>query len=124
MRAYELAFKMTQGTGMGSLPSQDDAGGMFTLHIEHPISDFGTWRNAFDGFADMRGRSGVLSHTIRQPADDPAYVLIDLDFDTAGQAGHFLDLLQTRVWTDRDNSPALAGEPITRILEIRETWHS
>src|SRR5450756_1808971 len=84
VRAYELAFKMTQGTGIGSLPSQDDAGGMFTLHIEHPISDFGTWRNAFDGFADMRGRSGVLSHTIRQPADDPAYVLIDLDFDTAG----------------------------------------
>lgn len=109
---------------MGSLPSQDDAGGMFTLHIEHPISDFGTWRNAFDGLADMRGRSGVLSHTIRQPADDPAYVLIDLDFDTAGQAAHFLDLLRTRVWADRDNSPALAGEPITRILEVRETWHS
>lgn len=103
--------------------SRADAGGMFTLHIEHPISDFGTWRSAFDGFADMRGRSGVLSHTIRQPVDDKAYVLIDLDFDSAVQAAHFLDLLRTRVWTNRDNSPALTGEPITRILEVRDTWH-
>ena len=94
---------------------------MFTLHIEHPISDFDTWRSAFNGFADMRAQSGVLSHTIRQPVDDPAYVLIDLDFDTAAQGEHFLDLLRTRVWVDRDNSPALAGAPITRILEVRET---
>ena len=96
---------------------------MFTLHIEHPITDFATWRNAFDGFADMRGRSGVRSHTIRQPVDDPRYVLIDLDFDTTAQAEHFVDLLRTRVWANRDNSPALAGAPITRILEVRDTSH-
>jgi hypothetical protein len=96
---------------------------MFTLHIEHPISDFDTWRTAFNGFADMRVRSGVLSHTIRQPVDDPAYVLIDLDFDTAAQGDRFLDLLRSRVWVDRDNSPALAGAPVTRILEVRETSH-
>jgi hypothetical protein len=95
---------------------------MFTLHIEHPISDFGTWRTAFDGFADLRGRSGVLSHAIRQPADDSAYVLIDLDFETAEQAAHFLDLLQTRVWANPGASPGLAGAPITRILEVRELW--
>ena len=106
---------------MGNPSGQDDAGGMFTLHIEPPISDFGTWHAAFDGFADMRGRSGVRSHTIRQPVDDPAYVLIDLDFDSAARAEHFLDLLRTRVWTSRDNSPALAGTPLTRILEVRGT---
>lgn len=94
---------------------------MFTLHIEHPISDFDTWRHAFDGFADMRGRSGVRSHAVRQPVDDPRYVLIDLDFDTTAQAESFLGLLRTRVWANRDNSPALAGEPITRILEVRDT---
>jgi hypothetical protein len=97
---------------------------MFTLHIEHPISDFGAWRTAFDGFADLRVRSGVLSHAIRQPVDDSAYVLIDLNFDTAGQASNFLDLLRTRVWVNRDNSPALAGAPITHILEVRELWPS
>ena len=93
---------------------------MFTLHIEHPISDFSTWRQAFAGFADMRDRSGVLAHTVRQPVDDPHYVLIDLDFDTAAQAEHFLGFLQTRVWANRDTSPALAGAPITRLLEVRD----
>ena len=97
---------------------------MFTLHIEHPISDFDIWRNAFDGFADMRGQSGVRSHTIRQPVDDPQYVVIDLDFDTTALAEHFLDLLRTRVWANRDNSPALAGAPITRILKVRDTSFS
>lgn len=104
---------------MVSLPGRADAGAMFTLHIEHPISDFATWSTVFDAFADMRARSGVLRHTIRQPIDDPAYVLIDLEFDTASQAEKFVDLLRTRVWANRDNSPALAGTPITRVLEVR-----
>ncbi len=106
---------------MGTPPRHDDADGMFTLHIEHPISEFGTWHAAFNSFADKRGRSGVRSHTIRQPVDDPHYVLVDLDFDTVAQAELFLDFLRTRVWASRDNSPALAGAPITRILEVRET---
>ena len=97
---------------------------MFTLHIEHPISDFDTWQSAFNGFADMRRQSGVRAHTIRQPVEDPRYVLIDLDFDTTAEAEHFLDLLRTRVWANRENSPALAGAPITRILEVRDTSHS
>jgi len=113
-----------QQSGMGPAQPGVDADRMFTLNIEHPISDFDTWRRAFDGFADMRSRSGVLSHTVRQPVDNPAYVLIDLDFDTASQAAHLLEFLRTRVWTNTANSPALAGAPITRILEIRENWNA
>jgi len=96
-----------------------DAGGMFTLRIEHQISDFDTWRGAFDRFAEIRLRSGARSLAIRQPIDDPAQVLIDLDFDTVNQAEAFLDFLRTRVWVNRDNSPALIGAPTTRILEVR-----
>ena len=97
---------------------------MVTLHIEHPVSDVSIWRAAFDRFADMRSRSGVRAHTIWQPIDDPSYVLIDLDFDTADQARSFETFLRTRVWTVPDNSPALAGTPITRILQVQDTWQS
>ena len=93
---------------------------MFTLHIEHPITDYDTWRKAFDRFAEVRFRSGVSSHTIWQPVDDPGYVLIDLDFETTARAETFLDLLRTRVWADPGNSPGLAGAPVTRILEVRD----
>jgi hypothetical protein len=90
---------------------------MAVLHIEHPITDFGTWKAAFDRFAEARERSGVRGHRILRPIDDAHYVVIDLDFQTPGEAETFLDFLQTRVWTSTQNAPALAGAPQTRILE-------
>lgn len=93
---------------------------MTTLHIEHAISDFATWKAAFDRFASFRDESGVRGHTIRRPFDDPAYVVLDLDFDDVHAAQRFLGFLQTRVWATRESSPALAGAPRTSILETAE----
>ena len=93
---------------------------MPTLHIEHPISDFTTWKAAFDRFAAFRVESGVRHHRVQRPIDDPHYVHIDLDFDTTKQAETFLEFLRTKVWTSKDNSPALAGRPQTAILESAE----
>jgi hypothetical protein len=55
---------------------------MATLHIEHPVTDFGTWNAAFARFADARRQAGVRQQRIQRPVDDPAYVVVDLDFDT------------------------------------------
>jgi len=92
-------------------------GAVTTLHIEHAISDFTTWRAAFDRFAPARSDAGVRSHTFLRPTDDPNYVLVDLDFPDEASARRFLEFLQTRIWVSRDNSPALFGTPQTRILE-------
>lgn len=93
---------------------------MTTLHIEHAISDFTTWRAAFDRFASHRREAGVRGHSIRRPYDDPAYVVLDLDFDDVPTAQRFLDFLHTHVWAAADNSPALVGRPRTSILETAE----
>ena len=90
---------------------------MPTLHIEHPITDLDTWLAAFDRFADRRAAAGVTAHRIWQPAGDRHYVLLDLDFDTAEQAGSFLRFLQTEVWATPGNAPALAGAQRTTILD-------
>ena len=90
---------------------------MPTLHIEHPITDFDTWLSAFDRFAGFRHEAGVRAHDIRRPVEDPAYVVVDLDFDTRPEAEAFLRFLTTEVWADPDNAPALAGTPRTMILE-------
>jgi hypothetical protein len=45
---------------------------MFTLSIEHAITEFATWKLAFDRFADARAKGGVIGHQIRRPIDDPA----------------------------------------------------
>jgi hypothetical protein len=93
---------------------------MVTLHIEHAITDFGTWRQAFGRFADMRRDSGVLRHRVYRPQDDERYVLIELDFGTGEEATKFLDFLTTRVWSTPGNAPALMGTPQSRILVLLE----
>lgn len=91
---------------------------MFTLSIEHAISDFATWKQAFDRFADARQNAGVVSHRIRRPVGDPHYLVIELDFDAQENADNFRKFLDNVVWANRDASPALIGAPASRILEL------
>jgi hypothetical protein len=90
---------------------------MATLHIEHPISDLATWSSAFGSLADVRRSLGVTAETVRQPVDDPRFVVIDLEFATPEAAGAFLQFLRTEVWAVPENAPALAGAPEARVLE-------
>lgn len=90
---------------------------MTTLHIEHAIVDFGLWNSAFDRFAEFRVNAGVRAQRVQRPVDDPRYVVIDLDFDTVGEAEKFLVFLREKVWSSPENAPGLAGTPQTKILE-------
>ena len=92
---------------------------VITLRIEHPVTDFALWREAFDRFAEVRQQSGVQSHRIHQPVNDANSVSVDLDFDDKESAEKFLEFLRTRVWAVPENSPALAGSPVTKLLESR-----
>ena len=94
---------------------------MSTLHIEHPITSYDTWKAAFEGFAEERRRAGVQGHRISRPVDDDHYVVVDLDFDTCERATSFLGFLREQVWSVPAASPALAGEPRARVLEALET---
>lgn len=90
---------------------------MFTLSIEHAITDYPTWKRAFDGFAQARAQGGVQSQRIRRPVGDEHYLVIELDFSTREQAERFGQFLRNVVWKNRDASPGLAGEAQARVLE-------
>jgi hypothetical protein len=90
-----------------------------TLHIEHPISDFATWKGAFDRAARLRAQSRVRAYDIHRPVDDPAYVTIRLEFDNPEDAEAFLEKLK-ELWQNRGATPALRGTPEVRILERME----
>jgi hypothetical protein len=62
---------------------------MPTLQIEHAISDFEVWKSAFDTDPLRREESGVRRYRVFRPLDDPRYVKIDLDFDSAEEAEAF-----------------------------------
>jgi hypothetical protein len=91
---------------------------MTTLRIEHAISDYEIWKKAFDGFGEARANAGVRSFSIRLPVDDPKYLMLDLEFDTASGAETFADFLVQHVWSSPGSSPGLAGAPKTRILDL------
>jgi hypothetical protein len=91
---------------------------MHTLSIEHAITDFPTWKRAFDRFADARAHAGVEGHRIRRPVDNEHYLLIELDFPSLEQAEDFRQFLYNIVWANPDASPGLDGAPQTTILEL------
>jgi hypothetical protein len=90
---------------------------MATLLIEHPVTELGHWRSAFDRFADVRRRAGVTAERVAHPDDDDHYIVVELDFDDAPAAHAFRAFLATTVWSSREASPALAGTPKARVLE-------
>ena len=90
---------------------------MATLHIQHPVTDLDTWTSAFNRCAGARHRAGVRAQRIQRPVDNPKFVVIDLDFDSTGEAQSFQRFLRTQVWANPEDSPGLAGTPETMILE-------
>jgi hypothetical protein len=88
---------------------------MFTLQVEHAISDFDVWKRAFEGDPVRRRESGVRRYRVLRPVDDPRYVKIDLEFDSLDEAEAFRNSLQDLWGSGR--APALAGTPQTRIVE-------
>ncbi len=94
---------------------------MTTLRLELEVRDYELWRSAFDKDAGGRERSGVRRYRIFCPVDDDHEVKLDLDFDTAADAGEFLNILRTQVWPSPEKSPAIVGAPTTRILHIVES---
>lgn len=89
---------------------------MATLHIEHKITDFATWKTTFDRFSDKRTEAGCSGHRIHQPEGDPHWIVVELDFPTVKAAQGFETFLKTKVWTGSATAPALVGTPTTRIL--------
>ena len=88
---------------------------MYILRIEHAIRDFEAWKNAFDNDPVGREASGVRHYRVMRPTDQPNYVLIDLDFDSASEAGRFLDAMRD-VWQTRRAASVLSGSPLARVV--------
>ena len=73
---------------------------MYMLRIEHPVPSFDGWKKAFDSDPVSREKMGVRRYRILRASDDPNYVMIDLEFDTASQAEALLAAMRV-VWGAR-----------------------
>ncbi|MDX6554876.1 MAG: hypothetical protein QOD86_1071 [Miltoncostaeaceae bacterium] len=93
---------------------------MTTLRIEATVSDFDTWKAAFDRDELGRASGGVRALRIHRPVDDPNCALIDLDFDGPDDAGAFMATLE-RFWARVAPGSVLLETPRARLVEPVET---
>lgn len=89
---------------------------MYVLRIEHAVPDFDAWKKAFDSDPIGRERGGVRRYRVLRPTDDSNFALIDLEFDSEGEAHHFLTGLR-ELWGRVD----VMRDPQARIVEIVES---
>ena len=91
---------------------------MHILRIEHPVPNYAGWKAAFDSDPVGRERLGVRRYRVSTLADDPNYVMIDLEFDSKAEADALLAAMR-EVWKQVDGR--VMSNPQARIVELVET---
>ena len=89
---------------------------MHILRIEHPVPDYDTWKEVFDSDPIGREHSGVRRYRILRPTDDPNYVMIDLEFNSASEAEAVHSSLR-ELWSRVE----VMHSPQARIVEAVES---
>ncbi|CAN5611062.1 hypothetical protein BH24ACT26_BH24ACT26_09060 [soil metagenome] len=89
---------------------------MHILRIEHAVPDYEGWKKAFDSDPIGRERSGVRRYRVLRPIDDPNYVMIDLEFDTAAEADTMHSALKD-MWSQVE----VMRDPHARAVEVVES---
>jgi hypothetical protein len=88
---------------------------MYILRIEHPVQNYDGWKKAFGSDPIGRKKSGVRHYRIMRSVDDPNYIMIDLEFDSASaaKAAHAALL---KLWSNVD----VMRNPQARSVELIE----
>jgi len=91
---------------------------MYKLCIEHPVPSYEKWKQAFDSDPVGREKMRVRRYQILRPVDNPNYVMIQLEFDTANDADALLNAMRA-VWSRVEGT--IMTNPKAQIVEIVET---
>lgn len=90
---------------------------MYKLCIEHPVPSYEKWKQAFDSDPVGREKMRVRRYQILRPVDNPNYVMIQLEFDTASDAEALLTAMRA-VWSRVEGT--IMTNPKAQIVEIAE----
>jgi hypothetical protein len=88
---------------------------MPVLRIEHDVPDFDGWKEAFDSDPVDRKGSGVRRYGVFRSLEDPNHVMIDLEFDSTGEAEALLATMRN-VW--RRVEGRVMNNPQASIVEL------
>lgn len=88
------------------------------LQIEHPVTDFASWKQAFDADPIGRRAMGVRRHRVMCPAAEPRVVAVELEFDDTASAEICLAALR-ELWKGVEG--AVMRDPQVCIFDVVET---
>ncbi|MBA3764543.1 MAG: hypothetical protein H0X05_03435 [Actinobacteria bacterium] len=91
---------------------------MTVLRMEHRVTDYQAWKEAFDSDPLDREGSGVRGYRILRATDDASYVMVDLEFDAPDEAEALLASIRP-LWERVQGT--LISDPQARIVEPVET---
>jgi hypothetical protein len=91
---------------------------MIILQIEHPVPNFDAWKQVFDSDPVNRKQSGVRRYRVLRPLDNPNYAIIELEFESLGEAEGLLAAMR-EVW--RGVQGTIIESPHVRIVEAVES---
>jgi hypothetical protein len=86
MRAIVLASILAFGVFASAQPALADG---VRLYARHEVTDYATWRKAYDGFGVTRKKLGVTAQAVYRSVDDPNDITITHDFASADKAKAF-----------------------------------
>ena len=85
------------------------------LYIEHAVRDFDAWKRAFESDPVGREENGVRSYRILRAAEDPNFVVIELEFERTDEAEAFAGKLR-ELWGRVSDDLGLVGREL-RVLD-------
>ena len=92
---------------------------MVVIHIEHAVSEYASWKRAFDRDPVGRQAGGVRRYRVYRSVSDPGRVAIDLEFDDRPTALAFEAGLR-RLWSSAAVGGLGIGRPEASVLEVAE----
>ncbi len=87
---------------------------MTTLVVQHTVSDFDTWKSAFDAHASTRASYGATSHRVLRDGND---LTVLVEFPDAASIGNFAN---DPTLADAMKNGGVVSVPVRTILEEAE----
>ena len=87
-----------------------------SMFTRSKVKDFGVWKELFDSSTDFTKQHGVIASNVLCDLDDPNLVIVHHQFDDAGKARAFVDLINSDQF--RKGPPVTEGGVILETLEI------
>jgi len=82
------------------------------VFVQHKVTDYATWRKAYDSFDATRKKLGVTAQAVYRMADDPNNVVVTHDFASLEKAKAFAASPELKAAMEK---AGVAGEPMIWI---------